>query len=80
MLTFPEYENVVYHESSDWDIIMHNNYSKIKLSNISVYYPKPFHTKERAMESFVGGHIALIYGHRTKSQLQFTCTDFKVIY
>jgi len=61
---------------------MHNNYSKIKFSNISVYYPKPFHTrvKERAMESFVGGHIALIYGHRTKSQVQFTRTDLKVIY
>lgn len=62
---------------------MHNNYSKIKLSNISaVYYPKSFHTglKERVTESFVGGHIALIYGHRTKSQLQFTRTDLKVIY
>lgn len=60
---------------------MHNNYSKIKLSNISVYYPKPFHTgvKKRVTESFVGGHIALIYEHRTKSQLQFTHTDLSHI-
>lgn len=73
VLTFPEYENVVYHESSDWDIIifsttlflkeqkMHNNSSKMKLSIISVYYRKPLCTgvKEKVMESFIGGHIAL---------------------
>lgn len=41
MLTFPKYQNVVYHESSDWDIIFSttlvkeqkicNNSSKIKI-------------------------------------------------
>lgn len=40
MLTFPKYENAVYHKSSDWDIIfitvfvkeqkIHNNSSKNK--------------------------------------------------
>lgn len=50
VLTFPNYENVVYHESSDWDLIIFSttflreqkihNCSKIKLSNVLVLLSK----------------------------------------
>jgi len=67
VLTFPKYENVVYHESSDWDTItfsitslkeqkIHNNCSKIKLSNVLVLLPKVIlYWNERECNKVIGG-------------------------
>lgn len=67
MLTFPKYENVVYHESSDWDVIIfsttslkeqkiHNNCSKIKLSIVLVLLPKVIlYWNEREGHRIIGG-------------------------
>lgn len=42
VLTFPKYENVVYHESSDWDIILLSTTLFKRTENTQQYFKNKY--------------------------------------